>query len=127
MPADHNPRLEGGLVATDDAVLGPITISLKKLAEGDTPKVELVGIGVQLAGDGDALAVGMVVPEGGAAAAGIVVGDHIVTVDGVPVTTLGIDGAVSRIRGVAHTTVSVTIKRGEQTIVLVVERRPLRI
>ncbi|HEY5947949.1 MAG TPA: sigma-70 family RNA polymerase sigma factor [Kofleriaceae bacterium] len=124
---DYNPRLEGGLVATEGGVLGPIKISLKKLAEGETPKIELVGIGVQLSADGDALRVGMVVPESGAAAAGIVVGDHIVAIDGVPVTTLGMDGAVSRIRGVAHTTVAVSIKRGEQTIPLVVERRPLRV
>lgn len=124
---DYHPRLEGGLVATDDRVLGPIKIALKKLADGETPKLQLVGIGVQLSADGDALEVGMVVPESGAAAAGIVVGDHIVAIDGVPVTTLGMDGAISRIRGVAHTTVSVSIKRGEQTIPLVVERRPLRV
>lgn len=89
--------------------------------------MELVGIGVQLSADGEALRVDMVVPESGAAAAGIVQGDHIVAIDGVPVTTLGMDGAVGRIRGVAHTKVSVTLKRGEQTVPLVVERRPLRV
>jgi RNA polymerase sigma factor (sigma-70 family) len=124
---NYNPRLEGGLVATEGGVIGPIRVPLKKLADGETPKLELVGIGVQLSADGDALRVGMVVPQSGAAAAGIVVGDHIVAVDGVPVTTLGIDGAVERIRGVAHTTVAVTVKRSEQTVPLVVERLPLKL
>jgi carboxyl-terminal processing protease len=108
-------------------MLGPIKLTLKKLAEGEAPKLDLVGIGVQLASDGDALRVDMVVPESGAQAAGILVGDHIVAIDGVPVTTLGMDGAIGRIRGVAHTTLAVTIKRGEQTLPLVVERRPLRV
>jgi hypothetical protein len=123
---NYNPRLEGGLVATEGGVLGPIKVGLKKLAEGETPKLELVGIGVKLSGDGDALEVQLVVPDGGAAAAGIVAGDHLVAVDGIPVTTLGIDGAVARIRGVAGTKVAVSIKRGEQVSQLVVERRPLR-
>jgi RNA polymerase sigma factor (sigma-70 family) len=123
----YHPRLEGGLVATEGGVLGPIKIALKKLREGEEPKVELVGIGVALSADGDALRVDRVVPESGAAAVGIVAGDHLVAVDGISVTTLGIDGAVGRIRGVAHTKVAVTIKRGEQLMPLVVERRPLRL
>lgn len=124
---EYNPRLEGGLVATEGGTLGPIKLALKKLAEGEAPKLDLVGIGVQLAADGDALRVDMVVPDSGAAAAGIVVGDHIVAIDGVAVTTLGMDGAIGRIRGVAHTTLAVTVKRGEQTLPFVVERRPLRV
>jgi RNA polymerase sigma factor (sigma-70 family) len=123
---EYNPRLESGLVATEGGTVGPIRVPLKKLADGETPKLELVGIGVQLSGDGDALKVGMVVPDGGASKAGIVVGDLIVAVDGVPVTTLGVDGTVTRIRGLAHTTVSVTLKRGEQLVPLVVERLPIR-
>lgn len=49
-----------------------------------------------------------------------------IAVDGVPVTTLGLDGAVARILGVAHTTLAVTLKRGEQAVPLVVERLPFR-
>ncbi len=67
----------------------------------------------------------MVVPESGAAAAGIVVGDAIVALDGVPITKLGIDGAVGRIRGTVGTKISVSIRRGEQVVVLVVERKKL--
>lgn len=123
----YHRRIEGGLVATEGGVVGPIKLTVKKLADGEQPKVELVGIGVQLSADGDALRVNMVVPESGAAAAGIVAGDHIVAVDGVPVTALGMDGAVARMRGVPHTTVAVSLKRGEQVVPLVVERRPLRV
>jgi RNA polymerase sigma factor (sigma-70 family) len=123
---EYNPRLEGGLVAVEGGTVGPIRIPLKKLAEGEEPKIEVVGIGVKLTADGEMLRVDMVAPESGAAKAGIVAGDHIVAVDGVPVTTLGLDGAVSRIRGAAHTTLSVTLKRGEQLVPLVVERLPFR-
>ncbi|HEX5058665.1 MAG TPA: sigma-70 family RNA polymerase sigma factor [Kofleriaceae bacterium] len=124
---DYHPRLEAGLVATEGGVLGPIKVAMKKLAEGEVPKIELVGIGVKLSADGEALKVEMVVPESGAAAAGITVGDHIVAIDGVPVTTLGMEGSVSRIRGVAHTKLAVSIKRGEQIVPLVVERLPIRV
>lgn len=123
----YHPRLEGGLVASEGGELGPIKVTLEKLRDGETPKMELVGIGVQLSADGEVLRVDRVVPESGAAAAGILAGDQIVAIDGVPVTTLGMDGAVGRIRGVAHTKLAVSIKRGDQMIPLVVERRPLRV
>jgi carboxyl-terminal processing protease len=99
---------------------------LAKLKEGEEPRIDLVGIGVKLAAEGEALKVEMVAPESGAAAAGIVAGDLLVAVDGVPVTQLGIDGSVARIRGVAGTKLSVGVKRGEQVSTLVVERKPLR-
>jgi membrane-associated protease RseP (regulator of RpoE activity) len=122
----YNPRLEGGLVAQDGATLGPLRVELQKLKEGEEPKIQLVGIGVKLSADGETLKVDMVAPESGAQAAGIVAGDALVSVDGVPVTQLGIDGAVARIRGVAGTKLSVGVKRGEQVSVLVVERKPLK-
>jgi C-terminal processing protease CtpA/Prc len=62
----------------------------------------------------------------GAAAAGIVVGDKVVAVDGLSVAKLGVDGAVGKIRGVAGTTVSVTLERDKQLVPLVVERRKIR-
>jgi hypothetical protein len=124
---DYNPRLEGGLVAVEGQTLGPLRFAMRKLAAGEEPKIELVGIGVKLSADGDSLRVTGVVPESGAAAAGIITDDRIVAVDGVPVTTLGMDGAIARIRGVAHTTLSVGLQRGDQLLTLVVERKPLRV
>ena len=123
--ADYHPRLEAGLVATDGAELGPLRIALGKLAPGEQPKIELVGIGVQLSADDEVLRVDMVVPKSGAADAGILVGDHITAVDGIPVTTLGLDGTVTRIRGLPGTTIAVTVERGGQTFV--VTRKPLRV
>lgn len=120
-----HPRIEAGLTATDGATLGPITIALSPLAAGEEPTLELVGIGVQLAPVGDAVAVTRVIPGGGAEAAGIVLGDELVAVDGAPVTALGLDGAIARIRGNPGTTVVITIRRNGKTIPLTVERRPL--
>jgi membrane-associated protease RseP (regulator of RpoE activity) len=123
---EHHPKLAGGLVAQDGQTIGPMKFELAKLKEGEEPRIDLVGIGVKLAAAGEALKVEMVAPESGAAAAGIVAGDLLVAVDGVPVTQLGIDGSVARIRGVAGTKLSVGVKRGEQVSTLVVERKPLR-
>ncbi|HUS32187.1 MAG TPA: sigma-70 family RNA polymerase sigma factor [Kofleriaceae bacterium] len=124
---NYNPKLESGLVARDGATVGPLRVELRKLNPGEEPKMELVGIGVKLSADGEALKVDMVAPEGGAAGAGIVAGDLLVAVDGVPVTQLGIDGAVARIRGVAGTKLSIGVKRGEQVSTLVVERKPVKL
>ncbi len=121
----YNPRIEGGLVATDGGTVGPLKIPLRKLAEGEKPKIELVGIGVKLVPDGESIKVEQVAPKGGADAAGIVAGDHIVAVDMIPVTTLGLDGAVGKVRGVAGTKVSISLQRGDKVETLVVERKPL--
>ena len=122
----YHPKIEAGLVASDGAELGPVTIALQGLAEGEQPSLELVGIGIKFGAVGDALRVEAVYPGSGAAAAGIVAGDLVIAVDGVSVTQSGLEGAVAKIRGVVGTTVSVTLRRGEQPIVLVVERRKLR-
>jgi carboxyl-terminal processing protease len=114
------------MTASDGATIGPMTIGLTALREGEEPKVELVGIGTALTADGDSLRVNQVFPGSGAEAAGIVVGDHVIAVDGLPVGPLGIDGAIARIRGVVGTTVSITLRRGDQTLQLVVERRKLK-
>jgi RNA polymerase sigma factor (sigma-70 family) len=122
----YHPRVEAGLTAVDGGVLGPLVIQLKKLAPGEQPQLELVGIGVKLAVDGDALRVDLVMPSSGAEAAGMLVGDRIVALDGIPITTLGFDGAIQRIRGVEGSKIGVTLMRGEQTVQLVVERKKLR-
>src|SRR5262249_50214464 len=120
---DFHPRIEAAMTATDGATIGPITIGLTALAAGQAPTLELVGIGAALAADGDALRVNQVFPGSGAVTAGIVAGDHIIAVDGLPVGPLGLDGAIAKIRGVVGTTVALTLRRGDQTVQLVVERR----
>lgn len=122
---NHHPRIEAGMTASDGAALGPVAIALTRLAEGEQPSLELVGIGIQLSADGDGLRVERVYPGSGAEAAGIVAGDHVIAIDGLPVAPLGLDGAIARIRGVPGTTIAITLRRGDHTAQLVVERRKL--
>lgn len=123
---DYNPKIEAAMTAADGATLGPVTVSLTRVAAGQQPSLELVGIGVALSAGGDALHVDRVIAGSGAEAAGIVVGDQVIAVDGSPVAPLGVDGAVARIRGAAGTTVAITLRRGDQTVQLVVQRRKIR-
>jgi RNA polymerase sigma factor (sigma-70 family) len=122
----YNERIESGLVARDDVELGPLTIDLTPVPPGEQPNMELVGIGVALSAERQALQVDKVFDGSGAQAAGIVVGDRVIAVDGVAVTELGLDGAISRIRGAAGTTVGITLRRGEAAVTVVVERRKLK-
>jgi RNA polymerase sigma factor (sigma-70 family) len=121
----YHPRIEAAMTAADGQTLGPITIALTRLGDGEQPTLELVGIGTALSADGDALRVDRVIAGSGAEAAGIVAGDHVIAVDGAPVAPLGVDGAVAKIRGAAGTTVAITLRRGDQTVQLVVQRRKL--
>lgn len=121
----YHPKIEAAMTAVDGQALGPVTIVLTRLAAGEQPTLELVGIGTALSADGDALRVDRVIAGSGAEAAGIVVGDHVLAIDGAPVAPLGVEGAVAKIRGTAGTTVAITLRRGDQTIQLVVQRRKL--
>jgi hypothetical protein len=123
----YHPRIEAAMTASDGATLGPLAIALTRLAEGEQPRTEMVGIGVAFSPDGDALRVDRVIAGGGAEAAGIVVGDHVTAIDGLPVAPLGVDGAVAKVRGAAGTTVAVTVRRGDQSVQLIVQRRKLRV
>ncbi len=121
-----HPKIEAGMTATDGAKLGPLTIKLVALKAGETPQLELVGIGVKLSANGKVVVVEAVIPGGGAEAAGIVAGDEVVAVDGIPVTESGLDGAVAKIRGVEGTTLSVTLQRNGKPVTLVVTRKKLK-
>jgi hypothetical protein len=119
-------RIEGSMVARDGDELGPLDLALTPLAPGETPGIEVVGIGVALAAEREGLRVERVIDNSGAQVAGIVVGDLITAVDEASVNTLGLEGAVAKIRGVAGTTVAVTLQRGTGSVTLAVERRPLK-
>jgi carboxyl-terminal processing protease len=106
-------------------VLGPVAVALARLGP-DVPRgTDGVGVGIGMIADGDALRVVRIVPGSGAFDAGIEFGDHIVAIDGVPVTQLGVDRAFASLRGQAGTTVAVTLRRDQRDIQLVVERRLL--
>jgi hypothetical protein len=78
---EFNPKIESGLVAVDGETLGPITLVLTPL-DGEGPKLELVGIGLALIADGDALRVDRVIEGGSAGEAGVVPGDRVSAIDG---------------------------------------------
>ncbi|HUQ01810.1 MAG TPA: sigma-70 family RNA polymerase sigma factor [Kofleriaceae bacterium] len=122
----HHPRIEAGLMATEGAVLGPVTVKLKPLAPGETPTLELVGIGIKLSADPEGLRVDGTIPGGGAIAAGLVIGDHIVAVEGQDVAVIGLDGAIGLIRGQAGTFVRVTVRRDDKNVDISIERKPLQ-
>ncbi len=122
----YHPRISSGFAISEGATTGPVSIALTPLLPGELPTLELVGIGVQLTADSDALRVARVIAGSGAEAAGIVVGDRIVAVEGQAAADLGVDGAVARIRGEAGTTVQLTLDRGGEQVQLAVERRKLK-
>ena len=93
--AGYHPRIEAGLTAVEGETLGPITLALTPLAADEQPHIELVGIGTVLSSDGDNLRVQQVYPGSGAEAAGILPGDAVTAVDGIPITAIGFDGAMS--------------------------------
>jgi len=123
----YNGRIVSGLDVKDGASIGPLTVALTKLKEGEEPKLELTGIGAALTPKGDYLLIGRILPGGGAIEAGLAPGDAILAVDGVPVAELGFDGAIQRIRGPEGTTVVLNVRKaGGEEIRLEVFRRKIR-
>jgi RNA polymerase sigma factor (sigma-70 family) len=123
---DFDPKIVSVGAASDGDALGPVTVEMSPIAPGAEPKIEVIGIGVALAADGNALRVDRVIAGGGAAAAGIVVGDEIVSVDGASAADLGVDGAVAKIRGVEGTTVAIGLQRKGEVVVVQCVRVKLR-
>ena len=86
-----------GLPTDGDAP--PLEIALTPRGVAADANVELTGIGAVLRPRGDVLRIQQVVPNGGAADAGLGPGDAIVAIDGTRVTELGFDRATGAIRG----------------------------
>lgn len=126
--ADHNGRIVGGLDVRDGVTLGPLTIELSKVKEGEAPQLELVGVGAVLFAKGDAMVIEQVLPGGGAAEAGLIAGDAIVEIEGVPAAELGFAGSIEKIRGPEGTSVLLQVRRpGEGAVEsLHVNRRRIR-
>ncbi len=122
----HHGRVIGGLAFGES--VGPIEIALSPVAEGEEPRIELVGIGAILAAKDDVLIVGKVAPGGGAAEAGLAIGDALLSIDGIPIVNLGFGGAIARIRGAEGTTVSLLVRRaaGGEPLLIGVVRRPIK-
>jgi hypothetical protein len=122
---NHHHKLSSGLTLRGDE-LGPLRIDLEPTAPGEEPKLDLYGIGAVLRPEGDAIIVGDLVPDAGAAKAGVARGDRILAVDGVPVTSLGFQGTIEAIRGPEGTAVRLELRRGGSDLKLVAERGRVR-
>jgi protocatechuate 3,4-dioxygenase beta subunit len=125
--ADHHGRILSGLAVAEGAVL-EVAIPLTATKEGETPRIELAGIGAVLSAKDDGLVIGRVIEGGGAAAAGLVQGDAILGVDGLSVVDLGFGGSIERIRGPEGSTVTLTVRKAgaEMPIDMVVQRKRIR-
>lgn len=121
-------KLEELPAAGPDGARAPVAIALTPGGPTfDRPRAEnTAGIGVQLSPQGDVLRIVSVMRDSGAQAAGLAVGDLIVAVDDVPVATLGTNTAIDRIRGLAGTSVTLTLRRAGHDARRSVERRQLR-
>lgn len=119
-------KVEADLTARDGGVLGPLIIELTALPPDRPFGTELVGVGLNLLPDGDALRIVKILPGSSALDAGVDYGDRIVAVDGTPVTALGLDATLDRLRGTAGTLVTLTLRRDGRDVSIVVERRLIR-
>ncbi|MBK8256579.1 MAG: carboxypeptidase regulatory-like domain-containing protein [Polyangiaceae bacterium] len=123
----HHGRIVSG-VSVGDSDPPPLTIQLTPTAPGEEPGVELVGIGAVLTAKDNLLLIGQILPGGGAAEVGLAPGDGVLAIDGVPVTDLGFEGAIDRIRGPEGSTVLLTIRKSgvEGATDLLVPRRRVK-
>lgn len=125
--ADHHGRLRSGLVVARGETLDLGEIDLAPVGEGERPQLELAGIGAVLSAEGDAMVIGRVIEGGGAAERGLVPGDAILEVEGVPVVDLGFAGTIERIRGPEGTEVRLRVRREDGSIEqIAVPRRRVR-
>jgi hypothetical protein len=124
----HHGKIVSRLAVVAGQQTGPIEVALSPTEGDELPRIELAGIGAVLSADEGALVIGRLVEGGGAADAGLVVGDAIVAVEGIPVVELGFAGSVDRIRGPEGTTVTLTIRSGDDpaTRTVVVIRKRIR-
>lgn len=106
-----------------NAAAGPLLIDLAPVADGGTPQLELIGIGAVLKAVGDGLVIERTLEGGGAAQAGLVAGDVMLRVDGLPTATLGFAGAIERIRGTQDTTVALEVRRASGAVEVVATPR----
>ncbi|MBP5209885.1 MAG: S41 family peptidase [Clostridia bacterium] len=85
------------------------------------------GIGVSALFDLEdgTLEVTMVLPGTPAEAAGILPGDRITAVDGESIADLGQQNSIYRIRGEEGTAVTLTVRRGEETLTFTIIRAPM--
>jgi len=110
----------------EDGDAPPLAIALTPRERGSDARFELTGIGAVLRPHGDALDIQQVVPNAGAADAGLGPGDAILAIDGARVTDLGFEGAIGAIRGPEGTIVTLRIRRAGREVDVAVTRKLVR-
>lgn len=118
----HNGRILAVTVPQEGA-LGPLAIDLAPTAPGEEPATELIGIGAMLGARPEGMVVLSLTPGGGAAEAGLVAGDTILTIDGQSVEPLGFGGSIQMIRGPEDTIVTLVVKRKDGSVQTIPVRR----
>jgi C-terminal processing protease CtpA/Prc len=114
VPRDNGGRLELDLPADTGA------------PPAKPPEVqEYEGVGMQLAQDGPRVYVWQTFEGGPAEAAGILKGDTILAVDGMPARAPA-DSVIPAIKGPSGTAVTLTMQRDGETLDFVVRRRAIR-
>ena len=86
-----------------------------------------IGVTVSLTEDKTGMEIKTVEEGGSAKEAGIRPGDVIVAVNGESIATIGMEAATARIRGEENTTVSLTVRRGEESLDFTVTRRTIEV
>lgn len=109
---DYAPRAISGLEVEAGADAGPVEVALHPAADAAGEVFDIVGIGVMVQVNGETLRVGAVIEDGGADRAGIVAGDLLLEIDGIPVVGLvDFGGAVQALRGREGTEVRLGVAR----------------
>jgi RNA polymerase sigma-70 factor (ECF subfamily) len=119
----YHAHVLGGIAVSEGQETGPLVAELGAMNNGEKPYLEMVGIGAALAPKGDVLAVGFVVPSGGAGVAGLQPGDEVVAIDGTPARELGFEASIQKLRGAEGSEVVLLVRRGGETHDLRVTRR----
>ncbi|MBN2360857.1 MAG: carboxypeptidase regulatory-like domain-containing protein [Deltaproteobacteria bacterium] len=124
----HHGRLFSGLRVGAGDEIGPLTIELAPLDEGEEPQLELTGIGAQLALRDGVFVIARVLAGGGAEEAGLVPGDRIVAIEGRPAGEFQFIEAIETIRGPENSSVALTVQKaaGNATVEIRVYRRRIR-
>jgi hypothetical protein len=124
----HNMRIVSGLRFEEGITTGPVQLDLTRPRGGEDPHMELAGVGATLHAEGDGLRIDKVIAGGGAVEVGLGPGDTIVAVDGAKVAALGMDEAISRIRGPEGSTVRLTVRKADGTMSdLITARRRIQL
>jgi len=106
-------RVDSGQTLTQD-----VTLPALKAGAG----LELAGIGAGLGQNADGIFVAQVFGGDPADRAGLRSGDHIVSIDGEDASSMSVADAVQRLRGPVGTNVGISIRRGGQSIDVMIER-----